>query len=191
MGLDLVRMVRNVLTKWRWLRRLSMTMSSSVIIHMTRGATLLMLQTMSHSRRRSARRTSGKTASLNMRRLLLMKQYLFAERLWSRTVMSKVLRFAELSMSQSAGLNKKYMMLKMTWLNAKQRLRRNVKMKLQVTPQTQSAPSGPRKSALYPRSQSRSILQLLDALRSQGRFVLLLDVGLRRELRNVLIKYKL
>merc|ERR1719376_973174 len=34
---------------------------------------------MSLSRRRSARRTSGKTVSLNMRRLLLMRLWLFAE----------------------------------------------------------------------------------------------------------------
>merc|ERR1719430_10866 len=41
---------------------------------------------MSLSRRRSARRTSGKTVSLNMRRLLLMRLLLFVEPLWCRTV---------------------------------------------------------------------------------------------------------
>merc|ERR1740137_376886 len=47
---------------------------------------------MSLSRRRSARRTSGKTVSLNMRRLLLMRLLLFAEPLWSRTVIFRDLK---------------------------------------------------------------------------------------------------
>merc|ERR1712098_57965 len=59
--------------------------------------------TMSPSRRRSARRTSGKTVSLSMRRLLLMRPSMFAELLWSRTVTSRDLKYAELNMSQSAG----------------------------------------------------------------------------------------
>merc|ERR1712123_368814 len=171
---------RNVLTRWRWLKRLSMMMLFSVITPMTRGATLLMSQTMSLSRRRSARRTTGKTVSLNMRRLLLMRLLLFAEPLLSRTVIFRDLKYVELSMNLSAGLNKRFMMLRMMLLTARLRLRRSVKMKLQATPPTPSAPSGPRKSALYPRSQSRSTLPSPDVPRSQGRSVLQLVVDSRK-----------
>merc|ERR1719341_2932808 len=159
-----------------------MMMLCSVITPMTRDATLLTSQTMSLSRRRSARRTSGKTASLNMRRLLLMRLLLSAEPLWSRTVISRDLKYVELSMSLSAGPSKRFMML---------RMRRSVKMKLQATPPTPSAPSGLRRSALYPRSQSRSSLPSPDVPRSQGRSVLLLVVDSRKELRNVTTKSKL
>merc|ERR1719480_476767 len=68
--LDLDLMARDVLTKLRWLRRLSMMMLCSVITLMTRDATPPMSPTTSPSRRRSARRTSERAVSLNMRRLL-------------------------------------------------------------------------------------------------------------------------
>merc|ERR1712123_419721 len=178
---------RNVLTRWRWLKRLSMMMLCSVITPMTRGATLLTSQTMSLSRRRSARRTTGKTVSLNMRRLLLMKLLLFAEPLLSRTVTFRDLKYVELSMNPSAGLNKRFMMLRMMLLTARLKLRRSVKMKLQDTPPTPSAPSGPRKSALYP----RSTLPSPDVPRSQGRSVLQLVVDSRKVPRSVLTKPKL
>merc|ERR1712128_186817 len=146
---------------------------------------------MSLSRRRSARRTSEKAVSLNMRRLLLMRLLLFAEPLWSRTVIFRDLKYVELSMNLSAGLSKRFMMLRMMLLTARLRLRRRVKMKLQATPPTPSAPSGPRKSALYPRSQSRSTLPSPDVPRSQGRSVLQLVVDSRKVPRSVLTKLKL
>merc|ERR1740128_1162620 len=146
---------------------------------------------MSLSRRRSARRTSGKTVSLNMRRLLLMRLLLSAEPLWSRTVIFRDLKYVELNMSLSAGPSKRFMMLRMMLLSARLRLRKSVKMKLQATPPTPSAPNGPRKSALYPRSQSRSSLLSPDVPRSQGRSVLLLVVDSRKELKNVTTKHKL
>merc|ERR1740137_89404 len=146
---------------------------------------------MSLSRRRSARRTTGKAVSLNMRRLLLMRLLLFAEPLWSRTVIFRDLKYVELSMSLSAGLSKRSMMLRMMLLTARLRLRKSVKMKLQVTPPTPSAQSGPRKSALYPRRQSRSTLPSPDVPRSQGRSVLLLVVDSRKVQRSVLTKPKL
>merc|ERR1712128_52231 len=67
---------------------------------------------MSLSRRRSARRTTGKVVSLSMRRLLLMRLLLFAEPLWLRTVIFRDLKYVELSMSLSAGLSKRFMMLR-------------------------------------------------------------------------------
>merc|ERR1719347_589131 len=70
-------------------------------------------------------------------------------------------------------------------------LRRSVKMKHLVTPPTPSAPSGPRKSAPYPRSQSRSSLPSQVVPRSQGRFVLQLVVGLRKVPRSVMTRSKL
>merc|ERR1711970_192191 len=145
---------------------------------------------MSLSRRRSARRTSGKTVSLNMRRLLLMRLLLFVEPLWWRTVIYRDLKYVELSMSQSVGLSKRFMTLRMMLLSARLRLRRSVKMKRQATPPTPSAPSGPRKCVLYPRSQSRSSLQSQVVPRSQGSYVLLLVVGSRKELRSVLTRSK-
>merc|ERR1719348_770189 len=53
-------MARDVLTRLRWLRRLSMMMLSSVIIAMTRDATPLMSPTMSLNKRKTVRKTSEK-----------------------------------------------------------------------------------------------------------------------------------
>merc|ERR1712106_629976 len=77
--LDLDLMARDVLTKLRWLRRLNMMMLCSVITLMTRGATPPMSPTTSPSRRRSARRTTGRAVSLNTRRLLSMRPLRSAE----------------------------------------------------------------------------------------------------------------
>merc|ERR1711892_399101 len=145
---------------------------------------------MSPSRRRSAKRTSGKAVSLNMRRLLLMRLLLFAEPLRSRTVTFRDLKYVELSMSLSAGLSKRFMMLRMMLLTARLKLRRSVKTKLQATPPTPSAPSGQKKYALYPRSQSRNTLPSPDVPRSQGRSVLRLVVDSRKVPRSVLTKPK-
>merc|ERR1711983_430860 len=67
-------MARDVLTRLRWLRRLSMMMLSSVTIAMTRDVTPLMSPTMSLNRRRTVKRTSENLVSLNMSRLLSMRQ---------------------------------------------------------------------------------------------------------------------
>merc|ERR1719309_409451 len=56
--------------------------SSSVITLMTEGATPLMSPTMNLSRRRSARRTSGRAVLLTTRKLPSMKLSRFAELLW-------------------------------------------------------------------------------------------------------------
>merc|ERR1711964_835692 len=66
---------RDVLTKLRWLRRLNMTMLCSVTTPTTRGATPPMSPTTSPNRRRSAKRTSGRVVSLNMKQLLSTKLY--------------------------------------------------------------------------------------------------------------------
>merc|ERR1712106_613699 len=151
----------------------------------TRDATLLMSQTMSHSRRKSARRTSERAASSSMRRLLSMRQSLCAELLSSKTVMSKDLKSVELNMSPSAGPSRKFMMLRMMLFLVLLRLRRSVKMKLLAIPPTPSVPSGPRKCAVLRRRLSRSTLPSPDAPRNPGRSVLLLDVDSRKEKRNV------
>merc|ERR1719312_1056567 len=110
---------------------------------------------------------------------------------WRRTVTYRDLKYVELSTSQSAGLSKRFMTLRMMLLSARLRWRRSVKMKLPATPPTPSAPSGPRKCVLYPRSQSRSSLQSQVVPRSQGSSVLLLVVGSRKVLRSVLTRSKL
>merc|ERR1719350_1135007 len=91
LALDL--MARDVLTKLRWLRRLSMMMLCSVITLMTRDATPPMSPTTSPNRRRSARRTSERAVSLNTRRLLSTRQLRSAELLLLRTVMSRDPKF--------------------------------------------------------------------------------------------------
>merc|ERR1712106_707807 len=151
----------------------------------TRDATLLMSQTMSHSRRKSAKRTSERAVSSSMRRLLLMRQSLCVKLLSSRTVIFKDLKSVELNMSLSAGPSRKFMMLKMMLFLVLPRLRRSVKMKLLDTLPTPSVPSGPRKCAVLRRRLSRSTLLSLDVQRNQGRSVLLLDVDSRKEKRNV------
>merc|ERR1712227_767111 len=75
-------MARDVLTRLRWWRRLSMTMLFSVTIAMTRDVTPLMSPTMSLNRRRTVKRTLEKLASLNMNRLLSMRQFKCAGPLW-------------------------------------------------------------------------------------------------------------
>merc|ERR1712193_378952 len=85
-----------------------------------------------------------------------MRLYRSVEPHWSRTVMFRVLKSAELNMNLSAGPNKRFMMLKMMLLNAKLKLRRSVKMKLLVTPPTQNAQSGLRRFALSPGRLSRN-----------------------------------
>merc|ERR1719483_556662 len=151
--LDLDLMARDVLTKLRWLRRLSMMMLCSAITLMTRDATPPMSPPMSPSRRRSARRTTGRAVSLNTRRLLSLRLLRSAELPLLRTVMSRDLRFAELNMSLSAGPSRRFMMLRMMLLSAQLRLRRSVRMEPLDTPPTPSALSGPRRSALSPRSR--------------------------------------
>merc|ERR1712133_154520 len=103
------------------------------------------------SRRRSARRTSGRTVSSSTNRSPSTRQLVFAELLWSRTVMSKVLRSAGLSTSPSVGPSRRFMMSRtMLWI-VRLRLRRSVRTRPPATPPTPSAPSGPRRCALYPR----------------------------------------
>ena len=79
----------------------------------------------------------------------------------------------------------------MMLLTAQQYMRKNVRMKLLATQPTPNAPSGPRKSVLLRRNLLRNTLLLLDVPRNQGRSVLLLDVGSRKERRSVMIKHKL
>merc|ERR1712098_644358 len=93
--------------------------------------------------------------------------------------------------SQSAGPSKRFMVLRMMLCLVLLRLRRNVKMKLLATQPTPSAPSGPRKSVLLRRNLLRNTLLLLDVPRNQGRSVLQLDVGSRKEMRSVMTKHKL
>merc|ERR1719147_426254 len=64
-------------------------------------------------------------------------------------------------------------------------------MKPLATQPTPSAPSGPRRCVLWRRSLLRSSPQSLGVPRNQGRSVLLLDVGSRKERRSVMIKHKL
>merc|ERR1711976_657312 len=117
--------------------------------------------------RKSARRTSERAVSLNTRRLLSTRLSRSVELLLSRTVMSRDLRSVELNTSLSAGPSKRFMMLRMMLLSAELKLRRNVRMRHLVTPPTPSAPSGPRRCAVFPRSKSRSTPQSPDVPRSQ------------------------
>merc|ERR1719309_1799144 len=60
-----------------------------------------------------------------------------------------------------------------------------------ATPPTPSAPSGPRRSAQSPRSQSRSSPPSQAVPRSQGRSVPQLAVGSRKALRSVMTRSRL
>ena len=126
-----------------------------------------------------------------MNRLLSMRLCKYAGHLWLRIVMFRVLRFVELSTSQSAGPSKRFMMLLMMLLSVRLLSRKYVKTRLQDTPQTQNAPSGPRKFAQCPRRMPRSTLPSLDVLNSQEKFVLLQVVVSRKDLKSVLTKPRL
>merc|ERR1711862_1073303 len=76
-------------------------------------------------------------------------------------------------------------------LSAELRLRRNVRMRHLATPPTPSAPSGPSKFAVSPRSQSRSTPPSLDVQRSLLSFVLQLVVDSSRDQRSVTTKSRL
>merc|ERR1712131_401053 len=158
---------------------------------MTRDVTPPMLQTTNHSRRKTARKTSERTVSLNMRRLPSMRLSKFAELLLSRIVIFRDLRSVPLNMNLSAGPSKRSMMFRMMLLSAKLLLRRSVRMRHLVTPPTQSAPSGPRRSATSPRRMSRSTPQSLDVPRNQESSVPQQVVDSSRELRSVMIKPRL
>merc|ERR1712107_904025 len=72
-------------------------------------------------------------------------------------------------------------------LSAELRLKRNVRMRHLATPPTPSAPSGPRKFAVSPRSQSRSTLPSLDVPRNLLNCVPQLVVDSSRDQRSVLM----
>merc|ERR1712029_682449 len=92
-------MARDVLTRLRWGRRLSTMMLSSVTIAMTRDVTPLMSPTMSLNRKRTVKRTSENLVSLNMSRLLSMRQSRSVDNLLSRIVIPLERRSVELNMS--------------------------------------------------------------------------------------------
>merc|ERR1719334_1260756 len=140
---------------------------------------------MSPNRKRSVRKTSERTVSLNMKQLLSMKLSRSVELHLSRIVMFRDLRSVELNMSLSAGPNKRFMTLRMMLLSAEPRLRRSVRMRHLDTPQTPSAPSGQRKFAVSPRRMSRSILQSPDVPRNQESSVPQLVVDSSKEPREL------
>merc|ERR1719474_1405085 len=117
--LDPATMARDVSTRLRWSRRLSMTRLSSVITPTTGGATPPTQPTTSPSRRRSARRTSGRTALSTMRRLPSTRPFRCAEHPLSKTVRLRDPRSVEPSMSLSAGPNRRSMMWRMTLLSVR------------------------------------------------------------------------
>ena len=82
-------------------------------------------------------------------------------------------------------------MLRMMLLSAELRLRRSVKMKHLDTLPTPSAPSGLRRFAVSPRSQSRSTPPSLDVPRNPLSCVPQLDVDSSRELRSAMTKFRL
>merc|ERR1719493_379525 len=184
-------MERDVLTRLKWLRKLNMMMLSSVTTVMTRDVTPPMSQTMSLNKRRSVRKTSERAVSLNMRRLLSMRLSRSVEPLLSRIVMFKGQKSVELNMSLSAGPNKRFMMLRMMLLLVKLRLRKSVRMRLLDTQPTPSAPSGQRRSAVFPKRMSRSTHQSLDVPRNQESSVPQLVVDSSKELRSVMTKPRL
>merc|ERR1712243_516238 len=75
----------------------------------TGGVTPPTSPTTSPSRRRSARRTSGRAVSSSTNRSHSTRQLMSAGLLWSRIVMSKVLKFAGLSTSPSVGPSRRSM----------------------------------------------------------------------------------
>merc|ERR1719295_893692 len=126
--LPLDLMERDVLTRLRWLRKLNMMMLFSVTIVMTRDVTPPMSQTMSPNRKKIVRKTLERAVSLSMKRLLSMRLFRSAEPHLSRIVIFKDLKSVELNMSLNAGQSGKFMMLRMTLLLVKLRLRRSVRM---------------------------------------------------------------
>merc|ERR1719309_190671 len=146
---------------------------------------------MNPSRRKSARRTSERTASSTMKRLLSMRLFKFAEHHWSRTVISRGLRSVEQSMSLSAGPNRKNMMLKMMLLNVRLFKRKGAKMRPLVIPHSQNAPTGPERFAMLQRTESQNTHPLLHALKNQENSVLLLAVVSKRVLKIAMIEPKL
>merc|ERR1711872_866237 len=131
---------------------------------MTEDVTPPTLLTMNLSKRKNVKRTSERIVSLIMRRLPSMRLLRSVELPLSRIVMSKDLKFAQLSMSLSVGPNRRSMMLRMMLYPALQSRMRSVMMRLLVTPPSPSAPRGLEK------------------------YVPLQDVDLKKELRYVMIK---
>merc|ERR1719244_1123372 len=105
-----------------------------------------------------------------------MRQFRCAELPWLRIAIPLDQRFAELSMSLNVGPNRRFMKLRMMLLIVRLKMKRFVSLRHLDTPPPPSAPSGPRKSAQSPRSQSRSTLPSLAVPRNQERSVDLLDV---------------
>merc|ERR1711902_306833 len=97
----------------------------------------------------------------------------------------------ELNMSLNVGPSKRNIRLKMMLLSAELRLRRNVRMRHLATPPTPSVPSGPRRSAVSPRSQLQSTPPSPDVPRNQENCVPLQVVDSHRERRLVMTKLKL
>merc|ERR1719309_1715386 len=165
--------------------------SSNAITLMTEDATLPMSPTMNPSRRKSARRTSERTASSTMRKLLSMRLYKFVEHLWLRTVTSRDLKSAELSMSLSAGPNRKSTMLKMMLLNVRLFKRKGAKTRPLVIHHSQNAQTGPERLAMLQRTEPQSTHPSLPALKNQENYVLLLAVASKRVLKIAMIEPKL
>merc|ERR1712079_775840 len=126
-----------------------------------------------------------------MSRLLSMRLFKFVDSHLSRIVVLRDLRSVELNMSLNVGPSKRFMMSRMMLLNAELRLRKSVRMRHQATPPTPSAPSGPRRFAVSPRSQSRSTPPSQDVPRNQENCVLQLVVDSSRELRSAMTKFRL
>merc|ERR1712121_43656 len=184
-------MERDVLTRLRWLRKLNMMMLFSVTIVMTRDVTPPMSQTMSPNRKKIVRKTLERAVSLSMKRLLSMRLFRSAEPHLSRIVIFKDQKSVELSMSLNAGQSRKFMMLRMTLLLVKLRLRRSVRMRHLDIQQTPSAPNGQRKFAVSPRRMSRSTHQSPDVPRNQESSVPQLVVDSSKEPRSVMTKPRL
>merc|ERR1711872_54572 len=105
--------------------------------------------------------------------------------------MFRDLRSVELNMSLSAGPSRRFMMLRMMLFLVQLRLRKSVRMRHLDIQLTQSAPSGQRRSAVYPRRMSRSTLQSLDVPRNQESSVPQQVVDSSKELRSVMTKHRL
>ena len=65
---------------------------------------------MSHNKRKIVMKIIGRIVSLSMNKLPSTRQFRSVELLWSRIVTFRDLRFAGLSMSQSAGPSRRFMM---------------------------------------------------------------------------------
>merc|ERR1712080_91363 len=105
------------------------------------------------SRRRTAKRTSGRTVSLSTSRLPSTRLLRFAGLLLSRIVISRDLRSAGPSTSPSVGPSRRCTMWRTTSSSAPLRLRRSAGMRPLDTPPTPSAPSGQGRFAACPRSK--------------------------------------